>query len=79
MTDGGARRLDRDTFAALLADTKRYCEEAVRRRDSLQAGEARARPGMTRDEEISELDELIADYDEAIQRLERVPGEDDPA
>ena len=57
---------------ALLADTKRYREEAVRKRDALVAGKTRARPGIKREDEISELDDLIADYDEAIQRLEGV-------
>ena len=69
--------------AALLAETQRYRKEAVRKRDALAAGKTRARPGITRDEAISELDDLIADYDEAIKRLEGVPiaptGEDAPA
>ena len=60
--------------AALLAETKRYREEAVRKRDTLTAGKTRARPGITRDEAISELEELIADYDEANERLEREPN-----
>ena len=56
--------------STLLADTKRYREDAVRKRDALVAGQARARPGIKREEEISELDDVIADYDEAIQGLE---------
>ena len=58
----------------LLAETKRCREEAVRKRDALVGGELRARPGITRNRAISELNDLIADYDEAIQRLEGVPA-----
>ena len=54
----------------LLAETKRHREEAVRKRDALIAGTTRARPGITRGEAISELDDLIADYDQAIRTSE---------
>ncbi len=61
--------IDPDSPEALLAETKRYREEAVRKRDALVASKMRARPSVRRDEEIANLDELIADYDEAIDPL----------
>jgi len=57
-----------DLMADILADTKRYRDEAVKTLAAIHAGTARLAPGMTKENAIQILTENITQYDSVIRR-----------